>query len=117
MGRMTLDVDGKLAPVINETDAFRSDCYDQFTVNIDVPSGTRYVTIVPEGPGVFPSTIVTESITSDTNYVLILDGYINSQQSLNTQNSKITIVVRDTNSTGNVLETRIYRRTHTGNYC
>lgn len=114
---MNLQVDGKVGIVITEDNVFTSNCYDEYQITVDVPSGTRHVSIIPDGPGTFPSTSFTETISADKQYTIILDGNISSNEIQNTENSRITIVVRQTDAAGAVLETKIYRRTHSGNYC
>ena len=109
---MTLTVNAKSSPVITEVSSFESSCYDQYELLIDVPSGTRHVEIIATGIGASPD--VNQTISVDTTYIVYLGG---AESSNNITRSSVVVIVRDTNSSGTILETKIYNRLHSGQFC
>lgn len=73
-----------------------TDCIQTMVITVPVPVGqSRYVTVVNTGTGTNPATYDrAETITTETNYTLEIDGFINSDPSANTEYSTVVINVR-----------------------
>lgn len=115
MGRMTLFVSAKIDPVISVNVNTKNTCNEEYSITINVPSGSRHVRIIASGNGASPN--INEVISSDKTYVILLDGAKSTQAINNIETSSINITIRETSSSGAVLERRAFIRTHTGNFC
>ncbi len=116
MGQLEIPVNPLADPPITETNSFESECFEVHTLLVNVPGmETRHVSILYSGDAEAPE--FTESITADTTYNVYLDGQISSTSSNNIRRSRVRVTVRDTNSTGDILDVQTYTRDHTTAIC
>lgn len=99
------------------TNEQNTNCHQSVDVNVKVPAGqTRHITITGIGTA-SGSQNLTEVISADKTYTLILDAHIDQgNPSNNTNYSTVTINVK-LSSSDQMFWTKQINRTHTPNIC
>lgn len=113
MGTFTINIAAATTPIYTISSDINNACYSQKTVDVDHQGTDLYIKIFSSGT--FANMNVTETITADKTYTLVVNGR-NNVGGLNSS-GVIVLEIRETNASGPLKATIFLQRTHDGTLC
>lgn len=95
-----------------------TNCEHIRVITVPVPVGqTRYVTLTHTGVGANAANDVAETINTDTNYTLQIDGNIDNGTPSNNDEYAIVVFTVALSNSDPIYYSNFIDRQHTGNFC